>query len=63
MEGCDLAQALGDGEDFELLFTCPPDVDASGWGKMFPGLELTRIGGLVPESQGESLAGGWDHFA
>ena len=62
-EGCDVVRALGDGEDFELLFTCPPDVDVSGWGKMFPGLELTRIGGLVPESQGESLAGGWDHFA
>jgi thiamine-monophosphate kinase len=61
-EGCSLDQALGDGEDFELLFTAPPDVDAGGWGKMFPELELTRIGKLVPEGQGESLAGGWDHF-
>jgi thiamine-monophosphate kinase len=61
-EGCSLDQALGDGEDFELLFTAPPDVDVIGWREMFPGLELTRIGELVPEGQGDSLAGGWDHF-
>ena len=30
---------------------------------MFPGLELTRIGELVPEGMGESLEGGWDHFS
>jgi len=61
-EGCSLDQALGDGEDFELLFTAPPDVDVIGWREMFPGLELTRIGELMPEGQGDSLAGGWDHF-
>jgi thiamine-monophosphate kinase len=61
-EGCLLDQALCDGEDFELLFTAPPDVDVIGWREMFPGLELTRIGELVPEGQGDSLAGGWDHF-
>ena len=62
MEGCDLAQALGDGEDFELLFTAPADADVSGWGAMFPRLELTRIGELVPKGEGDSLEGGWDHF-
>lgn len=61
-EGCSLVQALGDGEDFELLFTAPPDADVGGWREIFPDLELTRIGELVPEGQGESLAGGWDHF-
>lgn len=60
--GCSLDQALGDGEDFELLFTAPPDLDPDGWKGMFSGLELTRIGELVAEGQGESLAGGWDHF-
>ena len=61
-EGCSLDQALRDGEDFELLFTAPSDVATEGWRKMFPGLELTRIGELVPENEGESLEGGWDHF-
>lgn len=60
--GCSLEQALGDGEDFELLFTASLDVDAGGWRKIFPGLELTRIGVLVPAGEGESLAGGWDHY-
>jgi thiamine-monophosphate kinase len=61
-EGCGVAQALGDGEDFELLFTAPPDTDVAAWGERFPGLELTRIGELVPEGEGGSLEGGWDHF-
>jgi thiamine-monophosphate kinase len=60
--GCSLDQALGDGEDFELLFTAPQDIDPCGWKGMFSGLELTRIGELVAAGQGESLAGGWDHF-
>ncbi len=61
-EGSSLDQALGDGEDFELLFTAPPGVVTDLWREMFPGLELTRIGELVPESEGECLEGGWDHF-
>lgn len=61
-EGCDVMKALTDGEDFELLFTAPPDIVTEGWKKMFPDVELTRIGELVAESEGESLEGGWDHF-
>lgn len=61
-EGCDLDQALTDGEDFELLFTAPADVVIDGWEKMFPNLKLTRIGELVSDGEGENLEGGWDHF-
>lgn len=61
-EGFGVERALADGEDFELLFTAPPNVDVCGWGKIFPSLELTRIGELVANEEGESLQGGWDHF-
>jgi len=60
--GCDVKKALTDGEDFELLFTIPPHIVTEGWEEMFPDVELTRIGELVVESEGESLEGGWDHF-
>lgn len=61
-EGCTVAEALGDGEDFELLLTTPQGMEAAEWHKHFPGLELTKIGVLVPEGEGNDLAGGWDHF-
>ncbi|MGJ8644188.1 MAG: thiamine-phosphate kinase [Luteolibacter sp.] len=61
-EGCTVAEALGDGEDFELLLTAPQGMDTTEWQERFPELELTRIGILVPEGEGEDLAGGWDHF-
>jgi thiamine-monophosphate kinase len=61
-EACSLDQALGDGEDFELLFTAPAEGDASAWREAFPELELTRIGELLPQGEGECLVGGWDHF-
>lgn len=64
--GCSPAEALGDGEDYEILFS----IEASrvpallaAWSLRFPELPLTRIGGLVAIPAGESLTGGWDHFS
>ena len=48
--GCTVAQALGDGEDFELLFAVRP-AEASRleakWRAHFPKLPLTRVGALT----------------
>jgi len=64
--GCDSAQALGDGEDFELLLAMAagrvPELLES-WPVAFPGLRLTVIGRLVESGAGSLLPGGWDHFA
>ena len=64
--GCTVAQALGDGEDFELLFASEESQAAAllqEWKSVFPGLPLTRIGRLVEMGRGDMLEGGWDHFA
>jgi thiamine-monophosphate kinase len=64
--GCTTAQALGDGEDYEILFTVEPGRAAglpAAWTAEFPELPLTRIGSLVEISAGESLTGGWEHFS
>ncbi len=64
--GCTVAQALGDGEDFELLLTLAPEHLAAllaAWPSAFPKLPLTRIGTMVEAATGETLQGGWDHFA
>jgi thiamine-monophosphate kinase len=63
--GCGHAEALGDGEDFELLLAIEPERVAAlmdAWAVRFPELPLTAIGTLVGPGQGDSLAGGWDHF-
>lgn len=62
--GCTPAQALGDGEDFELLFAIETGrvselLDA--W--PFRDLPLTRMGELTEFQGGGSLSGGWDHFS
>jgi len=71
--GADLAAALGDGEDYELLFAVAPDRVAAlraAW--PFPGTPCTEIGEFVAGPPGEirsSAAGGlairfdsgWDH--
>ena len=63
--GSSPAQALEDGEDFELLFAIEPARVAgllAGWQGTFPDLPLSQIGELVGSEAGESLTGGWDHF-
>lgn len=62
--GCTTEQAIGDGEDFELLFTICETAAAglqAAW--PFAELPLTRIGKMVPTGTGDALTGGWEHFA
>lgn len=66
--GATLAQALGDGEDFELLFSIAAKNAArleAAWRSEFPRLPLTRIGALHPRSaiRAPRSAHGFDHFA
>jgi thiamine-monophosphate kinase len=67
--GCTIAQALGDGEDFELLFAIHPRDAArleTAWRKAFLLLPLTRIGALTRiagTAKQEPSARGFDHFA
>lgn len=61
--GCSVEQALGDGEDFELLFAAKAGSGfENGWSEKFPELELTRIGELVEDGGGDRIDAGWDHF-
>ena len=66
--GATVMQALGDGEDFELLFTVAPresDRLEKSWRKRWPKVRLTRIGRLAADGTREGLgrARGYDHFA
>lgn len=65
-----IAQALGDGEDFELLFSIAPRKAIQlerTWKKSFPRLPLTRIGSLCGSQlstfNSQLSASGHDHFA
>jgi thiamine-monophosphate kinase len=63
--GSTTADALNDGEDFELLIAVRPESVATlltDWPTTFPDLPLTIIGKLVPIGEGDHLTGGWDHF-
>jgi len=60
-EGCSVEQALGDGEDFELLLAvAAEDVNRllKTWPQDFP--KLSNVGALT--AHGGDLAGGWGHF-
>lgn len=66
-QDADLAAAVGEGEDYELLFTVPEDsVDElnSQWnaelGEVVP---LSVIGTMLEPGSRTSLEGGWEHFA
>ena len=64
--GCTVAQALGDGEDFELLFAVRPS-DAprleAKWRAHFPKLPLTQIGALTKRTATKTKHRGHNHFA
>jgi thiamine-monophosphate kinase len=65
-EGATLQQAIGEGEDYELLFTAPAAISGqieSAWPKNFPKLKLTQIGMLIANpADNTPLKGGWEHF-
>lgn len=63
--GCNIAQALGDGEDYEMLIAMPSECLSKlleDWKNQFPDLPLTCIGELTEPGASQSLIGGWEHF-
>jgi thiamine-monophosphate kinase len=65
--GAHIANAISDGEDFELLFAISPRDSAkleTRWRKEFPKLRLTRIGRLNRKSKikNRKLESGYVHF-
>ncbi len=64
--GATIDGALGDGEDYELLFTLAPEQAVAleeAWKNRFPKLPLTRIGRLTSSSTPRPSSHGFDHFA
>jgi thiamine-monophosphate kinase len=66
--GCTPVQAMGDGEDFELLFAFPSRTASAlevAWKKRFPRVPLTQVGHLTRQSSSTILPSthGYDHFA
>lgn len=67
--GCNVEQAISDGEDYELLFAISSNDSkslVSRWQKKFPKVPLTRIGQLNQKSKIENrkskLSRGYVHF-
>ncbi|MFT4176582.1 MAG: thiamine-phosphate kinase [Luteolibacter sp.] len=64
--GSTLQQALGDGEDFELLFTLAEESVPqllTAWTTEFSDVPLSVIGKITAPGEGQTLQGGWEHFA
>lgn len=65
-DGSDVAGALGDGEDYELLVVTPPaglERLLEQWRGAFPGLPLTAVGELTEGTAETAAEDGWEHFA
>jgi thiamine-monophosphate kinase len=65
--GCSVEQALGDGEDYELLLALPPGKVGqleTRWHGQFPRVPLTAIGELAAAGECRGLGGarGYEHF-
>ncbi len=65
--GCSAEQAIGDGEDYELLFAVAPNASDAlqrKWHCKFPKLRLTRIGQFTNESAAaeKQFPTGYVHF-
>ena len=66
-EGCTVAQALGDGEDYELLFAVGSGHAAKlerDWKARWPAVPLTGIGMLIGQETNSGLdeTRGYTHF-
>lgn len=63
---CSIEQALGDGEDYELLFAVPAKNKQRlerGWRGKFPDVGLRQIGQLAAKTlRSPDFTGGWQHF-
>lgn len=63
--GYSTQHALSDGEDYELLFTCPAKKEKkllSSWRKSFPRLRLSRIGTIKKNAPASLPVSGFQHF-
>ena len=64
--GSSVEEAIGDGEDYELLFSIPAnqvETLMQEWSGQFPEIPLTVIGELCASEESDQLEGGWDHFS
>lgn len=65
-KACDISQAIGDGEDYELLFTISARSVGQleqAWAKQFPELMLSVVGELTDNDHDVVSNGqGWQHF-